>query len=376
MNILFIGPYKQSDEWGRKSKSILKGLQKTQHRITSRPIFLSTNVDAHATIEQSEFITSDHYDILIQFVLQPYAVYNGDVTKRIGIFNTETLPYDVPKGQLTKELLMDEIWTDGPSLKNNIQRTLEQYSPCIKVRSIPPLLDIERLPEKVSTSIRSSDLDLKHKFIFYYIGNVLEVKSGFREAYIAYMNTFSHIDNVVFIIAQDVPIPTDTMNKILEDCHKSIGEIRNVNRRPMLKVVQPSGDSFNIQEKIALHIEGDCLVSPSYSMSVNSTVLEAAMYHSVPIINKGNSCYEWWEETNFWGIDSYEEFCLSAERPVPFRFTAAETWHKPIIKSLGHTMMNAYIDKFQRDKKIKANTGLRKYFSEASCSTLLEEEVV
>jgi len=37
--------------------------------------------------------------------------------------------------------------------------------------------------------------------------------------------------------------------------------------------------------------------------------------------------------------------------------------------------MNAYIDKFQRDKKIKANTGLRKYFSEASCSSLLEEEV-
>jgi len=60
---------------------------------------------------------------------------------------------------------------------------------------------------------------------------------------------------------------------------------------------------------------------------------------------------------------------------VPFRFTAAETWHKPIIKSLSHTMMNAYIDKFQRDKKIKANTGLRKYFSEASCSSLLEEEV-
>ena len=39
-------------------------------------------------------------------------------------------------------------------------------------------------------------------------------------------------------------------------------------------------------------------------------------------------------------------------------------------------MMNAYIDKFQRDKKIKANTSLRKYFTEASCSTLFEEEVV
>ena len=375
MNILFIGPYKQADEWGRKSKSILKGLQKTSHRITSRPVFLSTNIDGNAAIEQSEFITSDHYDILIQFALQPYVVYNGDVKKRIGIFNTETLPYDVPKGQLTKELLMDEVWTDGPSLQNKLQDTLQEYNPNITVRSIPPLLDIERLPENTASSIRSSDADLKDRFIFYYIGNVLEEKSGFREAYIAYMNTFNYTDNVAFIIAQDGAINTNQMNQVLESCDKSIGEIRNVNRKPVLKVVQSSGPSFSPQEKIALHVDGDCLVSPSYSISINSTVLESALYGGVPIINKGNSCYEWWREDNFWGIDSYEEFCLLPERPVPFRFTAAETWHKPIIKSLSHTMMNAYIDKFQRDKKIKANTGLRKYFSEASCSSLLEEEV-
>ena len=128
-----------------------------------------------------------------------------------------------------------------------------------------------------------------NNIIFYYIGNVLEEKSGFREAYTAYMNTFNYTDNVAFIIAQDGAINTNQMNQVLESCDKSIGEIRNVNRKPVLKVVQSSGPSFSPQEKIALHVDGDCLVSPSYSISINSTVLESALYGGVPIINKHTS---------------------------------------------------------------------------------------
>ena len=44
MNILFIGPYRQDDEWGRKSRAILRALQRGDNQVTSRPIFLSTHV--------------------------------------------------------------------------------------------------------------------------------------------------------------------------------------------------------------------------------------------------------------------------------------------------------------------------------------------
>jgi len=113
---------------------------------------------------------------------------------------------------------------------------------------------------------------------------------------------------------------------------------------------------------VSLHIEGDCFVAPGYSMATNSLVLEAALYHSMPIINKGNSCYEWWGDKHFWGIESYEECCITAHRTVPYRFISNESWHKPVILSLGQTMLQAYINKFQRDQKIKANTELREYF--------------
>ena len=90
MNILFIGPYRQHDEWGQKSRSLLQALQKSDHTVTARPIFLTDNFIYNDYTEKAEFVTSEAYDVSIQFLLQPYAVYDGNVKKRIGVFNTET----------------------------------------------------------------------------------------------------------------------------------------------------------------------------------------------------------------------------------------------------------------------------------------------
>ena len=70
MNILFIGPYRQDDEWGRKSRAVLRALQRGDNQVTSRPIFLSTNIPHNEYAEKSEFLTAESYDVLIQFMLQ------------------------------------------------------------------------------------------------------------------------------------------------------------------------------------------------------------------------------------------------------------------------------------------------------------------
>ena len=167
MNILFVGPYRQKDEWGRKSKSILKAVQKTGHDVTSRPIFLTSDPNVDNYMESCEFNTSEHYDILIQFLLQPYAIYDGRVSKRIGIFNTETMPTKMALGQLTKELLMDEIWTDSHFIQNGLQNSLDSYQGNVKVSAIPPVLDTTDLTEKSSISIRASDRELDGRFLFF-----------------------------------------------------------------------------------------------------------------------------------------------------------------------------------------------------------------
>lgn len=365
MNILFIGPYRQKDEWGRKSKSILRAVQKTGHNVTSRPIFLTSHPDTNSYMEACEFNISEQYDVLIQFLLQPYAVYDGRVSKRIGIFNTETMPNKMALGQLTKELLMDEVWTDSCSIQKGLQNSLDSYQGNVKVRAIPPVLDTTDLEETSSISIKASDRELDGRFLFYYIGNLTEDKGGFKETCIAYMSTFSSSDQVALIVAPEAPIPEEEVNKVLEDCRACVGEIKHSLHYPLIKIIR-SQNGLQRSERVALHVDSDCMVSPGYSLATSSLVLEAAMYKNTPIVNKGNACYEWWGEENLWGVESYEDLCVSRQRPLPYRFTSGESWQKPIIKSLGETMLEVYIDKFKRDKKAKANSKLRNYFNEPS----------
>ena len=374
MNILFIGPYRQEDEWGRKSRSLLQALQKSEHTVTARPIFLAENFTYNDYTEKAEFITCETYDISIQFVLQPYAVYDGNVKKRIGIFNIETMPHIVSRGQFTKELLMDELWIDSPSIAPKLQHILNNYDADIKVKAIPPLLDVTNLSPTSPISLISSDSDLKDRFIFYYIGNMLEDKGGFRETFLAYLTTFTSKDSVALIAASEVAADQTAIEGSLQSYKESMGMFKRDAEQPLIKFIGGDRGVLQLHERIALHCDGDCMVSPQYSIATNSIVLEAALYKSTPIVNKGNACYEWWGEENLWGIESYEERCFTTQRPVPYRFTAGETWHKPIIESLGHSMKTVYIDKFQRDKKITANTKLRNHFENASFNVSPDED--
>ena len=147
MNILFIGPYRQNDEWGRKSRDMLHTLKQSDNKITARPIFLSNNLDYIEYEEISEHTTSDSYDVVIQFLLQPFATYVGGA-KNIGIFNYDTIPSDVPVSFLTKESLMDEIWTESLSVKKSLENLFNKYNINTNVIHIPPAIDISTLPDK------------------------------------------------------------------------------------------------------------------------------------------------------------------------------------------------------------------------------------
>ena len=379
MNILFIGPYRQNDEWGRKSRSMLKAIQNTDHSITCRPIYLSRNttkdLSINHKIEKSEFIIQPQYDILIQFLLQPYAVYDGNVKKRIGIFNTETIPQTIPLGELTKELLMDEIWVENHNIEQNLQTMLNKYNANTQVVTVPPVLDLQHLPLTSPVSIRKANPDLHDRFLFYYIGNVLDKKDGFEESCIAYLNAFTNTDNVALAIATDSPIPQQDIEQAINKCKNALSN-KPLYSHPMITIIKTPTGSLTQEERVSLHIDGDCMVCPYYAVSHISNILEGLVYKSTPIVNKDNTLYEWFKEDHLWGADSYEELC-NYKLPSPlYRFTCNELWHKPIVTSLMKTMINAYINKFERDKKIEANSKMRQYFTKVSYDHVLTEPLI
>ena len=349
----------------------------------SRPIFLSPNSKINQYLEPSELTVSSHYDILIQFLLQPYAVYDGSVSKRIGIFNSETLPNNIPRGNLTNELFMDEVWVDSESIRLGLQNAIDRYQdPLVspmktKVVTALPFLNPEDFPESSTSAFRASDPEIKNCFVFYYIGNVLDDKEGFKETCMAFLKTFTHKDNVALVVIPERTVAEDKFSSILGECRSLLGiQSISILRQPKIKLVQASNEQLSLHERIAVHIESDCMVSPGYSLSANPLVLEAAMYGSSPIVNENNAIYEWLGFDHLWGVKSHPEICLTKERPVACRFTSNELWDVPSVASLCQSMALAYTNKFMRDKKIENNKKLRKKFENMSYDKILKEKTI
>lgn len=374
MNILFIGPYRQEDEWGHKSRAVLKCLQGTEHKITSRPIYLSSSNTYNQYFELAETVISDEYDILIQYVLPSFAVYDGNFKKRIGIFHTETIPNNIPIAELTHECLMDEIWVDSKVVATQLQNIFTYYAApenaSTIVKAIPPVLNLNELPETPPVqSIRDTSPNLKDKFIFYYIGNILESQTAFKEIYTAYLNSFTIQDPVAFIIALDTPIASQAIEECFNNHKKDISYNIPERSHPLVNVLSPQQHFLSTHERLSVHNGGDCIINLAYSMTNTSSVLEGALYHRTPIVNRNGSIHEWLGDENVWCVDSYEEICMRNKDTIPntlYRYSSGESWYRPTIKSIVKIMKQAYENKFKRDNKIKANKQLRQSFQNTS----------
>ena len=170
--------------------------------------------------ESAESVVCDEYDILIQYVLPSFAIYDGNFKKRIGIFHTETIPNNIPLAELTNECLMDEIWVDSTLIATQLQNIFTFYNQPTIVKTIPPVLTMSELPETpLMQSIRDTSPQLKDSFIFYYIGNILDPKTAFKEIYTAYLHAFTAHDPVALVVALEMVIPPQTIEECLQS-HK------------------------------------------------------------------------------------------------------------------------------------------------------------
>jgi hypothetical protein len=313
---------------------------------------------------------------LIQYTLPSFAVYAGNFKKRIGIFHSETIPNNIPIAELTHESLMDEIWVDSKVVATQLQNIFQYYNTSTIVRAIPPILNLnELLLEQPSTqTLRNASPHLKDKFIFYYIGNILDSQSGFKEVYTAYLNTFTAQDPVALVVALDTALPGQAIQQCFDSYKKEIAYNTPERFQPLLNVLPPQGNFLSDEERISLHRGGDCMISLGYSMASNFNVLEGALYHSMPIVNRNGPIHEWLGDENVWCVDSYEEVCMRNKDTLPsglYRYTFGESWYRPIVKSIVETMKEAYSHKFKRDNKIKSNKELQQFFENNSLNNYI-----
>jgi hypothetical protein len=355
MNILFVGPYKQIDEWGRKSRALLDALKRTGNRITSRPIYFVSQGWTYN--EEAEFSTSESYDAVIQFTLPAFAVYDGRCKRNIGFFNTDTIDTSPLSTAISRMKLLDEVWVENKDIYQNLKNKVGDT----RVSLLKPYMDTS-LEREVATGryaqgIMAKEGPMQHKFIFYAIGS-LEERDGAKELVCAYASEFSVSDNCVLVYILENPLDPDKVNQFVEKCHISIGATKAKEQRPFIHFMNPDSP-LPTEARLVMHKEGDCFICPDYSLNCNTLTLEAIAAQSTPLINKNTAAYELLGESNSWGIESYEDSCILDHRSFDDMFTAHEMCVKPTIRSLSHNMREAYTNKFLRERKRANNIEAR-----------------
>ena len=250
-NVLFIGPYRQSDEWGHLSRSLLKALCISKKiKVTSRPVFLSANTTyiniSDQDILQAELNKEESYDSVIQYTLPTQMVNSKDIGRSIGVTHLETTSNRQWDNYLQ---LMDKVFVSTAAEKNCLSEKVREKSHAIG-GSIPEL------------TMEIPPADLSTDFKFYFFCDSLETKSGIDALLQTYMSEFTSHENVSLNVytsnPQQLEEKLDTTTKIL-GLYSSHSYYPAINIVPRLSHDKRRG----IDGSDDLHTNCHCFIDPS-----------------------------------------------------------------------------------------------------------------
>jgi len=328
MKILFIGPYRQPDEWGHTSRGILKSLSLIPDvSISSRPIFLTNQTSrVDEDILRLELNKESEYDVLIQHTLPSLMVRHGSFKQNIGFFPLETRNNTEWDNYLH---LLDKIFVSTLTEKDCISRELKEKTFVVGG-------SLENVPSKQISSPSP-------RFIFYFLGGSLESKTGIDKALEAYLTEFTLNDNVTLMIHS---YDSQKCGQKIEQTTKDLGLYTKFSLYPHIHIVSDQPPEY-------LHMNGACFVDPSYTNGFKRDVATALSIGNPPIITNHTSMTAYVNESNGWLVESQEEILVCPDRPLSDVFTAYENCQIPNVLSIRKSMREAFEDHSGYTKKSK-----------------------
>lgn len=349
-NILYIGPYKDSNGYGYSSRRFIECLMSDENiNLSIRPLFYNRSHEIYPLVTEKyndyEQNSSKFYDVVIQHGYPDFFVYDKRFGKNIGITQIETKNIQ-KSGWRDKLNLMDEIWTSSIYAKDSM---MDLNITC-PVRVIPEPYDIS----SYGSSGLNPFFDIKdgnRPFIFYTIGQYTE-KKNIKGIILAFLLEFNKIDNVrLFIKTGNYNIDAKELESIIQyDIH----EIKTVIRKfdtPDIDVVTGILKDIDI---IRLHNDGDCYVNSVKADDGGSCAIESALSNKIVISTKnvGSNCY--FNSTNAIMVDGAESYVYSNDTSNHAIFTINELWIEPEIDSIRKCMREAlFMSKSKKENLIK-----------------------
>ena len=259
MNILYIGPYRQNDGWGRAAQDYVRAINTTEHNISIKPIYMAGNIDSTIDYDILKLETThyDNYDCIIQQVLPNLFSHNKYDTKLnilLCLFETHSIAIHP-----WSNYLMNINHILVPSLQE--KQTLDEILINTKVANISCPINTKPLENFDGKYKPLSIPALNGDFVFYFIGEHIERKNLliFVEAF---YNEFDITEPVnILIKTNKTGISHQDLNTQLSN------EISILQRRSRkynsYKLPIIITEYISDEEILRLHTVGDCFIMPS-----------------------------------------------------------------------------------------------------------------
>lgn len=337
-NVLYLGPYKENNGFGRGSRRVLDGLlSSTDFNVSSRPIYLTGNVlfndDEYSKLEySSELNSSDKYDYVIQHGHPMMFQYRKEFGINIGITDIETKNLS-HTGFVDRINLLDMIVVHSHFAADS----LEESGVKIPIRVIPQPYNIDT--DSVESNFFSA-YDTK-PYIFYTIGQY-EEKNNILGMVLAFLLEFDDSENVrLFIKTGDYQIDNNVLqNKIIEDISRLI-KITRKGSFSQNKIDILCG-TLRDDDINRLHKSSHCYCNCVRADSFGPSAVEASLFGNVVINtqNIGSSTYI--NEANGLMVNSQLASVFSSHYYYKNSFTIYEQWYEPVVSDIRKNMRLAY----------------------------------
>lgn len=348
-NILFIGPYKDSNGLGHASRRYIDALiQKENINLCLRPVFFTnSSINNDIDIKHYDKFNNNiqpYYDYVIQHGFPEMFVYDKGFGKNIGIVEIETRNIS-RSGWINRINLLDEVYINSI---NGINSLYAANNIKTSLKLVPEPFQIEEYNNKKDPFF--VDKENNKPFIFYTIGQYTE-KKNIKGIILAYLLEFNQQDNVkLFIKTNSYTMELQNLDNII---NHDISIIKKSIRKKNCADINIVSGYISDHDIIRLHQSADCYVNAARADGCGPCAIGAMLSGKVIINTKNIGSSSYFNSGNALMVDSVPVSVYSPEFINENILTINEEWDEPNIIHLQQQMRAAYnMSKEQKDKLI------------------------
>lgn len=336
-NVLYVGPYRQSDGWGNASKEYVRALKKTGCNLSIRPVYINSQSSYQEFNEFSDIEGKGlaSYDTIIQHCLPTMFRRYGEV-KNVGLSFFETANISSTPWPMNINLL-DEMWVSSKYEKE----VLEKSGVKTNIEVVPIPVDIEKYNKKYESDLLKG---MDNYFKFYFIGEYISRKD-INSLVTAFHREFSRNELVSLVLkVNKIGVDADTLKSHVSANLKSLKETIKIYPHPsMYREEIIITEYLSENDLMSLHQKCDCFVMPSSGEAFCMPAFDAMAFGKMPIVGANSSMAEYvMSSFNGYKVSSYEVPAIAQDRPLPYLYTGRDTWQQIDVIDLQKTMRYAY----------------------------------